>query len=172
MHYKFVCHSSLLRKLESSLCFSTCLQLSSSSRTEYIFNCDLRCDHPMVFNVPYKKGGWKPHKRAWFYKYATKLFFLAYDFYEAKYKLGLQCCDMRSSFEERGSQVCKVEIAQDVFLCSIGNHVFPCWRPTFTFCFPVSQIRPSSDVMTKWRREEAPLHKISLIINNMRRMPI
>ena len=71
-----------------------------------------------------------------------------------------------------GSQVCKVEIAQDVFLCSIGNHVFPCCRLTFTFCFPVSQIRPSSDVMTKWRREETPLHKISLIINNMRRMPI
>ena len=62
-----------------------------------------------------------------------------------------------------GSKVCE-EIAQDVFLCSIGTHMSPSCL-TFTFCCPVSQIRLSSDVMTKWGREET-LEKISLIINN------
>ena len=138
MHYKFVCHSSLLRKLESSLCFSTCLQLSSSSRTEYMvdFNCDLRCDHPMVFNVPYKKGGWKPHKRAWFYKYANKLFFLAYDFYKAKYKLGLQCCDTRSSFEEVRKSSLQSGNCTGCFLMLNRQPCFSLLSPNFHFLLP------------------------------------
>ena len=60
MHYKFVCHSSSTSqasvKSRQKAAFA-CLLLPSSSRTEYIvdFNCDLRCDHPMVFYVIYKK---------------------------------------------------------------------------------------------------------------------